>query len=70
MNLKEDLQHLVEAQKKTQKLRFDAIGLKQDEALKYEKLTNMCNMKVEELHQEMMINDIYINKLTKIIKKL
>jgi thymidylate kinase len=70
MNLKEELQNLINSQEAYQKLRKESIPFKKTEAERYLKSANNCKERITEIEQEIKVNEVYIEKLQKILDQL
>lgn len=70
MTLIEEMQKLISRQKEEQKLRFESIESKNDEAHKFEQFAQACHMKIGEIKEDLEKDKIYIQKLEAIVKSL
>ncbi len=70
MNLINYLQKAIDYQQEEQRHRFESIGFKKDEALKFENFAQTCYDKIYEIETDIEINKIDIGKVQAIIDTL
>ena len=70
MTLKEQLQKLIDAQIENQALRFETMGNKKDEALKFRNFAKDCTKKIKSLQNDIDVNKLEIEKLQEIVDAL
>ena len=70
MTIKEQLQQMIDAQIKEQAFRFESIGFKKDEAMKFENFAQTCYEKINLIEKEIDTSKYEIIRLQAIVDAL